>query len=161
MNLILKYVLVYFILFINFGALYIVFEGLFNRISMDGIIEAKLKKSKRCYFIYSSIWMFLVGGLSAIFINLLYQIPLIHDLNIFIICIWGSIVITGLELLAGIILKKLNAIGWDYSSSKIKIFGKIITLNFKGYIDVWHSLGWYFITIPLCLYSDLIFKLLK
>jgi uncharacterized membrane protein len=69
---------------------------------------------------------------------------------------FGMILITSLELLGGYLLNiKLKLKIWKYDS-KIKLFDKIIPLNILGQIDIYHSIAWFFITIPLFLLGSYI-----
>lgn len=87
------------------------------------------------------------GGIVGIITFAIYY--LLHKyLPFVVLMLFGCIIITGLELLGGYLLNiKLKLNIWDYSNSKIKN----IPLNFLGQIDLYHSIGWFFITIPIFL----------
>jgi hypothetical protein len=60
----------------------------------------------------------------------------------------SCIIITGLELVSGLLLNvRLKLDLWNYDT-KIAIFGKNYKVNFKKQIDIYHSVGWYFIAYP-------------
>jgi len=165
----------YILLFFSFNIMYFLFESFFNLCEkLINLIKIYFNNKKQYknfkdfmyktneikLFGFASFWMFIFpfGGLSAVLINLIYQIPAIHNINIFITCIFGMIIITGLEFLGGLFLDKCLKIKiWDYSDIKIKNF----KLNVMGYIDIWHSIAWFFITILICKFSDLIIWLVK
>ena len=155
---------IFMLLFIVFSLFYFVFEAIINRLFVKDKVEKLLKKSKWAFIGHASVWMLPFGGISAVVINLMYQIPFIHHkIGFFpLIMFLGCIVITALELGGGMLLnKKLKLNIWDYSGSKIKLFGKEIPLHYKGQIDVWHSICWFAITLPMCLFSDLIIWLAR
>lgn len=154
----------YILLFIFFSFVYAFVEVLFNAISR--ILTKNLIKGKKKFALWGdvSVWMLPFGGLSAVIINLFYQIPFIHNKINFLplIMLFGAIVITLIELGGGILLnKKLKLDIWDYSNSIIKI-GKItIPLNIMGQVDIYHFIGWLAITLPMCLFSDFLLWICK
>lgn len=152
----------YILLFIFFSLLYTVFEVGFNAIIFPQI-NKMLNKKRWSLFGFTSIWMVPFGGICAVIINLFYQIPIIHDkVMVFpIVMIFGMIVITALEFWGGYLLNiKLKLNIWNYDT-KIKLFGKEIPLNYKGQICLYHSIGWFFITYPICKFSDILLFLCK
>ena len=92
----------------------------------------------------SSVWMFIVGGLSGYLLGLLndkgatnlkYPLPILL----------GGLIITTLELISGIILNiwcKFNI--WSYSDCKF---------NFLGQIELGHCICWLLLT-PLAFWLD-------
>jgi uncharacterized membrane protein len=168
------------LIYIAFNFIYYVFESFFNWGEKSyTIIRNYFKDGGKLKYLWNyikndtdilelrgncSFWMFLLpfGGTSSLIINFLYQIPAVHSWNKLFICTIGIMVITILEFLGGLFLDKV--IGkkiWCYSNSKIILFGKEWKLNLMGYIDVYHSLAWFFITFPICWISDFIYSLVK
>lgn len=148
------------ILFYGFG--YYLFEAIFNFLTIDLFNKNKTWKEKLRLKTDNapSFWMITDGSVCGLLLYLLFLIPFTMN-NVFVfisVCLLGGLIITGVELGSGMlfnVLWKLNL--WDYSNSKIKIFGKEILLNFKGQIDVYHSLAWCLITILMYL-TTLLFK---
>lgn len=136
---------------IFYGLFYNVFEDIFNYISIDLFDKKKTWKEKlrlkpSCP---SSLWMIPNGSICGLLLYLIFLIPfnMLNIIHILIVCALGMIIITGVELGSGILLNiKLKLSLWDYSKSKIKIFGKVIPLHYKGQIDIYHSLGWFGLT---------------
>lgn len=141
------------LLFFVFGILGYLLEGIFNRLTIKINLEALLGKPKKSFFCFSSPYMIPVFGVGAVLINLIYKIPFLQKLSTApILMLVGGIVMTLVELSFGILLnKKLKLNIWDYSNSKIKLFGKEIPLNYMGQIDVLHGFLWCLLTIPICL----------
>jgi hypothetical protein len=135
------------LIFIFYGNFYLFFENCFNFIQMDLFSnkswseKLQLKTSNP-----ASLWHFVSGGIAGLWLNLLFLIPFKMS-NIWIAllaCIIGSVIITSIEFGLGYLLFYVFKIKkfWDYSNSKISIFGKEIKLNYMGLIDVWHCLSW-------------------
>lgn len=98
--------------------------------------------------------MMLFGGISGICVFLMYCFLKTHISFIFLM-LFGGIIITALEFFGGLLLnKKFKLAIWNYSNSKIKIFGKEIPINLFGQIDVYHSLGWFLLCWPLFLLGE-------
>jgi uncharacterized membrane protein len=153
----------YLILFFAFSFIYYVFEAIFNRVSMGAIVETKLKKPKHSFWCYTSLWMLPFGGVIAVVFNLFLLIPIFNKIQFLpLLMLIGCIIITGVELLGGLLLnKKLKLNIWDYSNSKIKIGSVTIPLNFKGQIDIYHSILWAFMSLPILYFSKIIEWLAK
>jgi uncharacterized membrane protein len=149
--------------FVFFSFFYYVFEAFFNRITMGAIIEKSLKKNQVGLWAYASIWMLPFGGVVAVIMSLFFMIPIFNNINFLpLLMLIGCIVITVIEYFGGLLLnKKLNLGIWDYSNTKIIIFGKTIPLNLNGQIDIWHSIGWFFITLPIYYFTKIIFWLAR
>jgi len=122
--------MIYFIIFLLFGSYYITFEVFFNA------LYNKNKSLKG----YSSIYMFLIGGMMGIVFDLYYKIPLFHHLYwLWLFCIIGGVSITIIELLSGLLLNKVLKLNiWSYKDFKF---------NFMGQIELYHSLGWLALSI--------------
>jgi len=126
------------LIIIFYGLFYHFFENLFNFISMDLFNKKKTwqEKLKLRVSIASSFWMIPNGSICGLLLYFLFLIPFNMN-NIFVllsVCLIGGIIITSVELLSGLFLNvKLKLNLWDYSKSKI---------NYKGQIDLYHSLAW-------------------
>jgi uncharacterized membrane protein len=143
------------ILFIIYGLLGYCLEGIFNRITMGAIVENELNKPSKAMFCYSSIYMIPIFGISGVCISLIYNyVPFFQRyIAIPIMMLIGAIIIDLIELGSGMLLNKVLKLSiWDYSNSKLNLFGQI---------DLLHSIGWAAITIPICFKNDLIRLLAK
>jgi len=147
--------------FIFYGIAYYVFEALFNYISID-LLGSKIawkEKIRLKTSISPSFWMIPAGSLLGFLLHLYIMIPLNYK-NIFILILLGivsCVIITGLELLSGLLLNikmKLNL--WNYDT-KITLFKKNIPLNYKGQIDIFHSIGWFFIGYIVLVIDKILF----
>lgn len=88
----------------------------------------------------SSIWMFLVGGLSGLALFLIHRYGR-KRLNLFFQSILGSLAITILELLSGLLLNGwLKLYIWDYST---------LFLNFLGQICLSHTVIYILVICPV------------
>lgn len=140
--------------FFAFGVLGYLLEGIFNRITMGSIVEKALKKPVKAFFTYSSPYMIIIFGISAVLISLVCKIHFMQKLAFLpILCAIGMIIIDSLELGGGLILNKVLKLNiWDYSNSKF---------NLLGQIDLIHSLGWLAITIPIYFTDRILIWLVK
>jgi hypothetical protein len=87
----------------------------------------------------SSIWMFFVGGLSGLGLFLLYMAKK-NKFNIFFLSLTGTVIITVLELLSGLLLNGwLRLYIWDYTDN---------FMNLLGQISLQHSAIYFFIICP-------------
>jgi uncharacterized membrane protein len=144
-----KYILV----LVFYGIAYLTFENVFNFLTIDLFDKKKTwrEKLRLKASVSSSFWMFPCGAIIGLLLHLFVMISLnMSNIFIFILVgLFGSVIITGIELASGLLLNikmKLNL--WDYSKS---------VLNFKGQIDLFHSLGWVGITY-LFYFVDKLFK---
>jgi hypothetical protein len=151
------------IIFIMYGLLYPYFENWFNWIQMD-LFDKKKTWQEKLQFKPSnpaSQWHSISGGVCGTLLFILFLIP--FDMtNIFIIilaCLIGSIIITAAEFGMGYFLFYVLKIKrfWDYSNSKINLFGKEIPLNYLGLIDIFHSLAWMGLTYLFFLINKYLF----
>jgi hypothetical protein len=133
---------------IFYGILYIWFENWFNWFEMD-FFDKKKSWSDKLQFRPSnpaSLWHTLSGGVVGGILYLFTLIPFpMHNVFIFILVgLLGGALITGVELGLGLLLFEKLKIKkfWDYSNSK--------PWNYKGYIDLWHSLTWIGMTYLVC-----------
>lgn len=134
---------------IFYGLAYYVFESLFNFITIDLKLPKNKKNWKQKLRLKTiepcSFWMIPNGSIIGVIFYFMFEISIINMNYLWcaiLVCLCGGIVITLVELGSGMLLNvllKLNL--WNYDS-KIKLFGKVIPINFKGQIDLWHSLGW-------------------
>lgn len=152
----------YVLIFIFFSLLYIAFEVCFYAITFSKINQL-LKKKKWSLFGFTSLWMFPFGGIAGFIISFFYNVPFIYEnVSIFpFVMLFGMIIITTLELGAGYLLNiKLKLNIWHYDTA-IKLFGKTIPMNFLGQIDIYHSLGWFFMTYLVCILDKLLRYLMR
>jgi len=135
-----------------YGLAYYVFENVFNFIAYDLFDKKKTWKEKLRLksSITASFWMIPVGSSIGLIMHLFFMIPFNYT-NIFILLlvgIIGCVVITGHELGAGILLNiKLKLNLWHYDTK----------LNYKNQIDIFHSIGWFFITYLLLFIDKILF----
>ena len=88
----------------------------------------------------SSIWMFFLGGLCGLFLYAIHKIGR-RRLNLFWQSLLGALIITILELIAGLILNGIfRFFIWDYTDD---------FLNFKGQICLMHSVIYFFPIAPV------------
>lgn len=122
-----------------FGVLGLLSEQIFRTMTAKGSLIEKLKKLKL-------LLMIPVYGLAAPLIVLVYQIPCLQKIIMLpVMMIIGSVISTGFELGFGYLYNiKLKLNIWDYSGSP---------LNFKGQIDIYHSLIWAALT-PVIVYFE-------
>ena len=104
-----------------------------------------------------------VYGGACVVIGLFYQIPAMQNITLLpVMCLIGMIIADLFELGYGMLFNKvLNIKIWDYSDSKIKIFGKVIPANLFGQIDLYHSILWFVLTIPTIYFDSIIRWLAK
>lgn len=93
----------------------------------------------------SAFSMFVCGGLSLILIGLINEI-LSWNMNFFLQCLIGCLLITTMELITGILVNADYHI-WDYRQ---------IPLNFKGQICLRFSLIWYALSSVAIVLDDYI-----
>lgn len=88
---------------------------------------------------YSHYSMALAGGISLFLINKLCCCKY-KEKKLYLKCTMGSAVITGVELVVGIVFNKMLLMNvWDYS---------MLPMNILGQICLPFSLIWFLITIP-------------
>jgi len=129
-------------LFVIMGLVYFVLEGIFRVISGESARQFNLE-----YITlqgHSSLWMMLVGGISGWLIGYINELRCLKNLKMIFITLIGCFIISSLELVSGAILNiLLNFNLWDYSKYPI---------NLLGQIELFHSIGWLFITpLTVCL----------
>lgn len=121
-----------------YGALYLLFENVFNWVEMDLLDKKKSWKDKLQLKPSnpSSLWHFLSGAIIGLFLYLLFLIPFkMSNIYIFILVgILGSIIITSWELGLGIFLFEVLKIKrfWEYTYK----------LNYRKVIGLYHSIAW-------------------
>jgi uncharacterized membrane protein len=107
------------IIFFVFGAIYINIEVLFRALQ-------HYEDFGNALIGYSSLWMFLIGGLSALLVGLInetFKIPLALE------CLLGGLIITLIELISGLVLNKwLGFYLWDYTDMPLNIAGQVSLL---------------------------------
>jgi uncharacterized membrane protein len=127
---------VYPVLFIVFGvagiAVEILFRGLFSgTMALMGT---------------TSIWMFPIYGVCGVTLGMFNQIPWIRaHCNVFGQSVLGSLVVTCVELVSGLLLNVLFGFGiWDYSMYPANVFGQVCLL---------FSVAWFLIS-PFVFWLD-------
>jgi len=120
-----------------YGALYILFENIFNWVQMDLFSKKPLSEKLQLKPSNpSSLWHFISGAIIGLFLYLLFLIPFkMSNIFIFILVgILGSIIITSWELGLGYFLFYILKIRrfWEYDKEP----------NFKGLIGLYHSIAW-------------------
>ncbi|MDP4145120.1 MAG: hypothetical protein Q8936_11680 [Bacillota bacterium] len=94
---------------------------------------------------YTSLWMFLVGGLCGVVIGSFNDDSSFYESKVWQQILIGGTVITLAELTSGIILNKIFLLNiWEYT-------GKY---QFMGQIELKNCLIWYFIMTPLVIWLD-------
>lgn len=104
------------------------------------------------------LFMMPIYGFACVLIGLFYKIPFMQDVKFLpLLMFCGMIVANLFEFAGGLLLNKVLKLNiWDYSNSKIKIFGKVIPLNLMGQIDLFHSILWMGLTIVVIYFSQII-----
>lgn len=110
--------------------------------------------------------MFPVYGLGSLAIWYVSLIPIFQKPGfIWLLLILGMIVANIFELLSGLLLNKLLKLNiWDYSNTKIKLFGKVYPGHILGQIDWIHSVIWIVLTpvvIFICQIIEFLAKLVR
>jgi uncharacterized membrane protein len=126
------------IIFVVFGTIYINIEVLFRALQYYEDFGPALIG-------YSSLWMFLVGGLSALLVGLInenFKMPLPLE------CLLGGLIITLIELISGLILNKwLGFYLWDYTD---------MPLNIEGQVSLLFSMFWIMLVPCIHFLDDLL-----
>lgn len=95
---------------------------------------------------YTSLWMFLVGGMCGVLIGNLNDHQRFYDKKVWQQLLIGGTVITLSELFSGIILNLILHLNiWDYSKD---------AFNFMGQIELKNCVLWYLIVTPLVIWFD-------
>ena len=100
---------------------------------------------------YTHWSMFLTGGI--LFYTLYLIFGYVGKGRILLKCLMGCVIITTGEFLVGCIVNLTFGMNvWDYSDQVLNVFGQICLI---------FSLGWFFISIPASLLTDLIRRNLR
>ncbi|MCG8573205.1 MAG: putative ABC transporter permease [Spirochaetes bacterium] len=131
-------------IYILAGIIYVFIEVVFTAIS--GKILTLTKYYERISLIgLSSIWMFPIGGFLGIVLGLLNEWKLIKHWKMIFQALLGCLIITGIELISGIVLNRwLDLKIWDYTE---------LPFNYLGQINLFHSIGWFFLS-PVAFWFD-------
>lgn len=138
------------------GLIYYVFEAIFNYVAYDLLDKKKTLKEKLRLkpSVMPSLWMIPVGALCIFLIHLYLLIPF-NYFKIFPLILLGfitCIIITSVELGSGILLnRKLKLNLWEYDTY---LFG--IRINIMKQIDLYHSIGWFFIAYPFLILDKIL-----
>lgn len=122
------------IIFLVFGCIYSFLEVAFHAIKYFSEFGFSMIG-------YTSLWMFPIGGLSALLVGLINEkitIPLPIEMIV------GGIIITLVEFISGSILRYLGIEIWNYYD---------MYFNFKGLICLEFSLLWCFL-VPCIHWTD-------
>jgi uncharacterized membrane protein len=132
--------------FLVFGSVYLnieIFDRAFNNslVGFEGI-------SKWSLCGWTSLWMFLVGGICGIVIGSLNDKPKYYNLKMWQQMIIGGSLITAVELLTGIFFNLYLGLHlWDYSQDKF---------NFLGQICLQNCIWWYLLPIIIIWLDDVL-----
>lgn len=130
--------------FLVFGAIYMDIEVIARAagnqlVGYEGIKPLSLMG-------YTSLWMFLVGGLCGVLIGHLNDHPRFYDKKIWQQILIGGSLITLAELFSGIVLNLMLHLNiWDYSND---------LFNFMGQIELKNCILWYLVITPLVIWLD-------
>lgn len=137
--------------FLIYGSFYITFEVFFTAFSNSFNLPEKVGFHKNALWGVSSVWMFVLGGTAGLILSgilLIFPNLIISIIFLPLYIIAGGIIITVLELLAGLVFNKLLKWGiWDYSTLKF---------NFLGQIELWHSIGWCGLSFAVFWFSNIL-----
>lgn len=94
---------------------------------------------------YTSLWMFLVGGLAGIWIGRISDRPIFKKRCVFLKCLIGACIVLYLEFVFGVVFNLwLNMNLWDYSDLPFNLYGQICLL---------FGVLWFLIT-PFAIWMD-------
>ncbi len=96
--------------FLIYGSFYITFEVFFTAFSNSFNLPEKVGFHKNALWGVSSVWMFVVGGTAGLILSgilLIFPNLIISIIFLPLYIIAGGIIITVLELLAGLVFNKL------------------------------------------------------
>ena len=141
----------YILLFFALGVLGFIFEWAFRILTGDLCFLSKMRELAKLLMIF-------VYGIAGAIIRLLYAIPFFQQMqNLLLLLVIGGVIATIIEFGFGYLFNIVLKLGlWDYSNSKIKIGDSIIYLNFRGQIDIWHTILWCALTLLVCYFSVII-----
>ncbi len=133
------------LIFILTGITYVFIEVVFTAIF--GEMRQKFHTPVGSSMGFSSIYMGIVGGLMGLVLGLFNEIPGVRQkLNLFFQSLIGAVIITAMELVAGLILNVwLKFDIWDYSN---------YPLNFMGQIALFRSVLWFFLCPVIFWFDD-------
>lgn len=130
--------------FLVFGSLYLNLEVFSKSYSGDLIGFNGISKLSLCG--WTSLWMFLLGGLCGIIIGGLNDSHRYNKLNMCQQILIGGTLITLVELFTGIFLNLyLHLSLWDYSYSDY---------NFLGQICLENCILWYLLSVVIIWFDD-------
>lgn len=130
--------------FLVFGAIYMDIEVFARAIGNQLVGYEGIKPLSLMGF--TSLWMFLVGGLCGVLIGHLNDHTRFYDKKIWQQILIGGTVITLAELFSGIVLNLMLHLNiWDYSNDPF---------NFMGQIELKNCILWYLVITPLIIWLD-------
>jgi len=134
------------------GFFYLGFEVVFNAIFTPQVIKKNMQDKNNdsirdgyiLLYGFTSVWMLPVGSLIGLGLFGIYCIPLFQNwYMMFVFMPITCITITLIELAIGSLFYKLFKLRiWNYSGCKY---------NYNGHIELWHSIGWFALGIPVYL----------
>lgn len=130
--------------FFVFGSTYLNIE-IVARAYVDSLVGFNgISKWSLCG--WTSLWMFLIGGLCGVLIGILNDKPKYYNLRMWQQMLIGGSLITIVELTSGIYLNLyLHLNIWDYSYAKYNLWGQICIRD---------SILWCLLTIPIIWLDD-------
>jgi len=132
--------------FFVFGSIYLNLEVFSKAYNGDLIGFNGISRWSLCG--WTSLWMFLLGGLCGVIIGSLNNSHIYNRLGMWQQVLIGGTLITLVELLSGIVFNLyLNLNLWDYSQFKY---------NFLGQICLENCILWYLISVVLIWFDDVL-----
>lgn len=132
--------------FIVFGSIYMDIEVLARAIGNQMVGYKGIKQLSLMG--YTSLWMFLVGGLCGVIIGCLNDRPRYCNLKMWQQVLIGGTLITSMELISGAFFNLyLNLHLWDYSQDKF---------NFMGQIELKNCIWWYILPVIIIWFDDVL-----
>ena len=127
-----------------FGSIYLNIEIFARALSGELIGFNGISKWSLCG--WTSLWMFLIGGLCGVIIGSLNDYPRYYNLKMWQQFLIGGSLITVIELLSGIFFNLyLHLNLWDYSDDRF---------NFLGQICLQNCIWWYVLTVIIIWLDD-------
>jgi len=122
------------LLFSLLGCAYLLIELIFRAFqkSLVGVLPGI---STMSLIGWTSLWMFFIGGLSALAVGFINQVNWVRkNLNVFLQCVLGAITILLVEFISGVFFNiwPFQLQLWDYSNLPLNILGQV-SLQFGVY----------------------------
>jgi uncharacterized membrane protein len=133
--------------FVLFGII-----GVSTEVFFTSLLELVKKRKNRSMTGHSSLWMFFVYG--SVYLIILFGRTYLLGINLFLRGFVYLALIYAIEFISGSLLKKLNAVPWDYGNDMKHDYKGIICLEFA---PLWYTGGLLFELLYLFLKSHLVF----